>query len=67
MGKDDTERLIYAFVITRLDYCNSIIYGISERNLSKLQRLQNTAARVVTRVKSHEHNTNPEAASLAPN
>ena len=66
LGKDDTERLIHAFV-TRLDYCNSIIYGISARNQSKLQRLQNTAARVVTRAKSPGHNTNPEAASLAPN
>jgi len=31
---------------TRLDYCNSL-YGLKDRNLNRLQRAQNTLARVV--------------------
>ena len=35
-------------VSSRLDYCNSLLYGISNSNLDKLQRIQNSLARVVT-------------------
>jgi len=36
-----------AIVGTRLDYCNSLLYGSMDRNLNRLQRAQNTLARVV--------------------
>jgi len=32
-------------VATRLDYCNSLLYGTLNRNLDKLQRIQNLLAR----------------------
>ena len=32
----------------RLDYCNSLLHGTSQRNLDRLQRVQNSLARVVT-------------------
>jgi len=31
----------------RLDYCNSLLHGTSQRNLDRLQRVQNSLARVV--------------------
>ena len=34
-------------VATRLDYCNSLLYGTSNRNLDKLQRILNLLARTV--------------------
>ena len=37
-----------SIVGTRIDYCNSLFYGASEKHLDKLQRLQNKLARVVT-------------------
>ena len=37
------------FVSSRIDYCNSLLYGIPEYAITKLQRVQNLAARVVTR------------------
>ena len=40
--------LVNALVISRLDYCNSILYGLPKRQLEKLQRVQNTAARLIT-------------------
>ncbi len=36
-------------VTSKLDYCNSLLYGTSESNLNKLQRVQNDLARVVLR------------------
>jgi len=36
-----------SIVATRIDYCNSLLYGISHKNLDRLQRVQNSLARVV--------------------
>ena len=36
-----------SIVGTRLDYCNSLLFGTSQRNFDRLQRLQNNLARVV--------------------
>ena len=44
-----TIQLVHAFVSSRIDYCNSLLYGILEHAIKKLQRVQNLAARVVTR------------------
>ena len=38
-----------ALVSSRLDYCNSLLYNIAQKNIAKLQRVQNCLARVVTR------------------
>ena len=39
---------------SRLDYCNSLYVGMSEANLAKLQRVQNSIARVVTSARKHD-------------
>ena len=50
-----TEKLIHAFVTSRLDYCNSLMHGIHDYQLKKLQSVQNAAARLVTRTKKCDH------------
>ena len=42
-------------MILRLDYCNSILYGLPMQELDKLQRIQNTAPRHITGTKWYEH------------
>lgn len=44
-------------VITHLDHCNGILYGLPEKEISKLQRVQNSAARLVTGTRRYEHIT----------
>ena len=44
-----TEQLIHSLVTSRLDYCNSLVYGAPEYKINCLQRVQNIAARIVTR------------------
>ena len=47
---DDIAKSIeQALVSFRLDYANGILYGVSQLNLNKLQKVQNTLARVVLR------------------
>ena len=47
LTQEVTEKLVHAFVTSRLDYCNSLLYGLPSTLLSKLQRVQNAAARLV--------------------
>ena len=51
------ETLIHAFITSRLDYCNSILYGLPSNVLQKLQYVQNSVARLLTRSPSREHIT----------
>ena len=50
-----TNRLTHTFVISKLDYCNSLLCGLPGREIARLQRIQNTAARIVTLTKKREH------------
>ena len=37
--------LIHAFIFSKLDYCNSLLYGAPNYLLQKMQRVQNAAER----------------------
>ena len=47
LTKEATKTLVHAIVITKLDYCNSLLYGINQCLIAKLQRVQNAAARLI--------------------
>ena len=49
--------LIQALVISRLDSMNSLLYGLPDTDLYKLQRIQNHAAKVILQKKKHDHVT----------
>lgn len=42
-------------LISRLDYCNVLYLGVSQSLLSRLQLVQNAAARLLTGTKKREH------------
>lgn len=48
LSESDANTIACAFVHARLDYCNSLLYSCPRYNIQKLQRLQNSLARVVT-------------------
>ena len=52
-----TERLVHAFITSRLDTCNSLLFGLPSRDLERLQKIQNSAARLVTLTSHYEHIT----------
>ena len=47
LSNKSTESLVHAFISSRLDYCNSLLYGLPNCSLIKLQRVQNACARLV--------------------
>ena len=55
LSKECRQSLFHAYVTSRLDYCNSILYGLPKYQLSKLQRIQNMAARLITDTMKFHH------------
>ena len=49
-----TQTLVRALITSNSHYCNSLFYGMPQYLLEKLQRIQNTAARVVMLVPGFE-------------
>jgi hypothetical protein len=52
-----TVTLVQALVVSKLDSLNSLLYGITDTLLRKLQLVQNNAARVIVRARKHDHIT----------
>jgi len=52
-----TKTLVQAFISCRLDYCNSLLFGISDGLLRRLQSVQNAATRLVTGARRCDHIT----------
>ena len=46
---DTAKLLATARVSSRLDYCNSLLYGVADIDLIRLQHVQNRPARIVTK------------------
>jgi len=40
---------VHTIVTSAKNYCNSVIYGISDYNISHLQQIQDGAAHIVTK------------------
>ena len=57
LSYDTAQILINAFVTSRLDYCNSLLYGLPDNQIYKLQRVQNSAARLICNINRFDHIT----------
>ncbi|KAK6187421.1 hypothetical protein SNE40_005454 [Patella caerulea] len=54
---DTTKMLINAFVMSSLDYCNSLLYSLPKTLVCQLQKIQNKAARIVSLTRAADHIT----------
>ena len=57
LSRESTEKLVHAFISSRLDYCNSLLYEIPEYQTRKLQRVMNASARLIYRAHKFCHMT----------
>ncbi len=53
----DAEKLVHAFMTSRLDYCNALLAGCPASSINKLQVVQNAVARVLTRSRKYDYIT----------
>ena len=47
LSQETAGTLVHAFITSRIDYCNSLLYGLPSNQLAKIQRVLNASARLV--------------------
>ena len=52
--EDAAKQLVHAFIASRLDNGNSLIYGLPTSTISHFQKIQNSAARLITRTRKFD-------------
>lgn len=57
LSMQTTEILMHAFITSKLDHCNSLLYNVPEYIIKKLQSVQNAAAGLITRSRKCDHIT----------
>ena len=55
ISRHTVEIFFHAFITSRLDFCNSLLYGLPQKTIKRLQHVQNAAARMVALTPKHEH------------
>jgi len=51
----NAEKLIHAFMTSRLHYCDALLGGCPAGSINKLQLVQNAAASFLTRTRKWDH------------
>ena len=57
LSTDAANKLAVSLILSRLDYCNSLLAGLPDNKLNKLQHIQNHAAQLFLRKSKHESAT----------
>jgi len=52
---DATRTVVQVFITSRLHWCNSLYYGITDKLMRRPQSVQNTAARLITGTRRCDH------------
>ena len=58
LSKAQLKVIVNSLVVSCLDYCNGLYFGINEKQLHQLQLIQNAAVKVVTGKYKHDHMDN---------
>ena len=67
LGREITQQLVSAFVLSRLDYCNAVLAGLPDATLAPLQRVLNASARLILGLETtRSRHSSVERTALAP-
>ena len=57
LSSEATKSLVNGLVTSSIDYCNALLHGLPNTLINKLQRVHNTAARIITSTTRRSHIT----------
>ena len=57
LSVEATQTLVHALITSRVDYCNSLLFGLPDCQLNKLQRVLNVSARLIYKLPRFCHIT----------
>ena len=57
LSVEATQTLVHAMITSRVDYCNSLLFGLPDCQLNKLQRVLNVSARLIYKLPRFCHIT----------
>ena len=57
LTKEALVTVVHAFVTSRIDNCNDLLYGISDYNINRFQQIENSAAQIVTNTGKYDQIT----------
>jgi len=55
LDTDTCHNIVRTLILSKLDYCNALMYGIDKKNLNRLQTLQNRSARLIFKLPKRSH------------
>jgi len=55
ISQDTCHNAVRAIITSRLDYANSLLFGINSKLTQRLQRVQNRAAKLIFRCRKYDH------------
>jgi hypothetical protein len=57
LSVDETKSLVHAYVTSKLDQNNSLLFGCPDTLISRIQKVQNAAAKLIFKAKKYDHVT----------
>ena len=54
LDHDSTKIIVQALIVSKLDYCNSLLIGSTKYNLQKLQKIQNMCCCIILEVRKYD-------------
>ena len=57
LANDAAKTIVHAFVTSRIDSCNSLLYGLPQKDINHLKIVHHAAARVISKTRKYDHIT----------
>ena len=55
LSLDATKTLVCSLILSKFDYCNTLLAGIPQHHIDKLQKAQHSACRLILKARKHDH------------